>query len=73
MAGLQDWYLTAYTIFSDAVHGNIHDLAQHFVRSEDGEEIEGVRSGAILDNLHGFYLCASEVLLKGLEAMDDIF
>lgn len=73
VAGLHDWYLTAYTIFSDAVHGNIHDLEQQFVRSEGGEEIEGVRSGAILDNLHGLYLCASEVLLKGLEAMDDVF
>jgi hypothetical protein len=73
MAGLHDWYLTTYTIFSDAVHGNIHDLEQQFVRSEDGEEIEGVRSGATVDDLHGLYLCASEVLLKGLEAMDDVF
>ena len=73
VAGLHDWYLTAYTIFSDAVHGNVHDLEQQFVRSEDGEEIEGVRSGAIVDDLHGLYLCASEILLKGLEAMDDVF
>ena len=72
-AGLHDWYLTAYTIFSDAVHGNIYDLSQQFVRSKDGEEIEGVRSGAIVDDLHGLYLCVSEVLLKGLEAMDDVF
>ena len=73
MAGLHDWYLTAYTIFSDAVHGNIHDLERQFVRSEDDEEIEGVRSGAIVDNLHSLYLCASEILLKGLEIMDDVF
>lgn len=73
MAGLHDWYLTAYTIFSDSVHGNIHDLEQQFVRSEDGEKIEGVRSGAIVDDLHGLYLCTSEVLLKGLEAMDNVF
>lgn len=73
MAGLHDWYLTAYTLFSDAVHGNIHDLEQQFVRSEDSGEIEGVRSGATIDDLHGLYLCASEILLKGLEAMDDVF
>lgn len=73
MAGLHDWYLTAYTLFSDAVHGNIHDLEQQFVRSEDSGEIEGVRSGATVDDLHGLYLCASEILLKGLEAMDDVF
>jgi hypothetical protein len=72
-AGLHDWYLTAYTVFSDAVHGNIHDLERQFVRSEDGDEIEGIRSGAIVDNLHGLYLCASEILLKGLEVMDDVF
>lgn len=72
VAGLHDWYLTAYTLYSDAVHGNIHDLEQQFVRSEDGE-IEGVRSGAIVANLHGLYLCASEILLKGLEAIDDVF
>jgi hypothetical protein len=72
-AGLHDWYLTAYTIFSDAVHGNIHDLKQHVVRSEDGEEIEGVQSGAVVGNLHFLYLCASEILLKGLEVMDDVF
>lgn len=48
-------------------------MEQQFVRSEDGEEIEGVRSGAIVDDLHGLYLCASEVLLKGLEAMDNVF
>lgn len=71
-AGLHDWYLTAYTVFSDAVHGNIHDLEQQFVRGKD-DEIEGVRSGAIVDNLHGLYLCASETLLKGLEVMDDVF
>jgi hypothetical protein len=73
MADLHDWYLTSYTIFSDAVHGNIHDLEQQFIRSEYGDEIEGVRSGAIVDGLHGLYLCASEVLLKGLEAVDDVF
>lgn len=73
VAGLHDWYLTAYTVFSDAVHGNIHDIEQQFVRSEYDDEIEGVRSGAIIDDLHGLYLCASEVLLKGLEAMDDVF
>lgn len=73
MAGLHDWYLTAYTIFSDAVHGNIHDLKQQFVRSEDDEEIEGVRSGATVDSLDSLYLCASEILLKGLEVMDDVF
>jgi hypothetical protein len=73
VAGLHDWYLVAYTIFSDAVHGNIHDLEQQFVRNEYDEEIEGVRSGAIVDELHGLYLCASEILLKGLEVMDDVF
>lgn len=73
MAGLHDWYLTAYTIFSDAVHGNIHDLERQFVRSEDGDEIEGVRSGAIVDSLDSLYLCASEILLKGLEVMDEVF
>ncbi|TBV00026.1 hypothetical protein DNJ95_02380 [Stutzerimonas kirkiae] len=73
LAGLHDWYLTAYTVFSDAVHGNIHDLDQQFVRSECDEEIEGVRSGAIVDDLHGLYLCASEILLKGLESMDNVF
>ena len=73
VAGLHDWYLTAYTMFSDAVHGNIHDLDQQFVRSDHDDEIEGIRSGALVDDLQGLYLCASEILLKGLEAMDDVF
>lgn len=73
LAGLHDWYLTVYTLFSDAVHGNIHDLDQQFIRSDYDGEIEGIRSGAIVDDLHGLYLCASEILLKGLESMDDVF
>ncbi len=60
-------------MFSDAVHGNIHDLDQQFVRSDHDDEIEGIRSGALVDDLQGLYLCASEILLKGLEAMDDVF
>ncbi|MEZ0231377.1 MAG: DUF5677 domain-containing protein [Methylophilaceae bacterium] len=72
-AGLYDLYLTAYTVFSASVHGNIGDLEQQFVYSEDGLEIEGIRSGAIVDNLHGLYLVASEILLKGLEAMETVF
>lgn len=74
IAGLYDWYLTSYTVFSDAVHGNIHDLEQHFIRGTESEEIEGVRSGGMAtSNLHGLYLCASEILLKGLESLDDVF
>lgn len=73
VAGLHDWYLTAYSLFSDAVHGNIHDLEQQFIRNEDDGEIEAIRSGAIVDHLEGLYLCACEILLKGLEVMDETF
>jgi hypothetical protein len=72
-AGLHDWYLTCYSLFSASVHGNLEDLEQQYVLNDDGTTVEGVRSGAITDNLHGLYLCASEILLKGLEVMEDVF
>jgi hypothetical protein len=72
-AGLHDWYLTAYTVYSASVHANIIDLEEQYVLSEDGSEIVGMRSGAIVDNLHGLYLNASEILLKGLEVMETVF
>lgn len=71
-AGLHDWYLTAYALFSASVHSNVRDLERHLVLTEDNE-IEEIRNEPIIEELDRLLLTASELLLKGLESLDVVF
>jgi hypothetical protein len=71
-AGLHDWYLTAYAVFSASVHSNVRDLQRHLVLTEHNE-IEEIRNEPIIEELDRLLLIASEILLKGLESLDVVF
>ena len=71
-AGLEDWYLTVYNVFSWSAHGALKDLERHIVADQAGNMIQ-FRSEPEIENQESPWLCASEVLLKALEAMDPIF
>ena len=40
LAGMEDWYLTIYTLLSFAAHSKVSDLDSHVVVGGDGEPIE---------------------------------
>ena len=71
-AGLHDWYLTVYAVFSASVHSNVGDLKRHLAISKDGEN-EAIRNESIPDELDILYLTGSEILLKGIEVIGQVF
>lgn len=71
-AGLHDWYLTAYAVFSGSVHGNVRDLERHLVLT-DSREIEAIRSEPVIEKLDRLFLTAVEILLQAMEALSRVF
>jgi len=71
-AGLEDWYLTVYAAFSASVHSNVGDLKHHLAFSRNRAN-EAIRNESIRDGLDILYLQGSEILLKGLEVLGEVF
>ncbi len=71
-AGLHDWYLTAYSLFSASIHNSVRDLEGHIETDVEGEITEIINE-PILDGLESMYLTGSEVLLNALNSVSNIF
>jgi hypothetical protein len=71
-AGLHDWYLTAYSLFSTSIHNSVRDLESHIDTDHDGEIIQIINE-PILDGLESLYITGSEILLSALNSVSNIF
>lgn len=70
-AGLHDWYLVVYPIFSGAVHTVPRNLENH-LHFENGQLV-AISSAPKLDGLRELLVTASEMLLLAVEGLDDVF
>ena len=71
-AGLHDWYLTTYSIFSQSVHSSIRDLEKHLI-VDDQKNIIGLINEPSTENIERLFATAAESMLHALMALDRIF
>ncbi len=71
-AGLHDWYLTAYSIFSQSVHSSIRDLEKHLI-IDDQNKIIGLKNEPSNENIDRLFLTAAEAMLHALMAVEAVF
>ena len=71
-AGLHDWYLTAYAVFSFAVHSNVRDLESHLVIG-DKNKILGLKNEPDLSESDALLTTSAELLLKALRSVGQLF
>ena len=71
-AGLHDWYLTAYSLFSSSIHNSVRDLESHVISDDEGE-ITQIINEPILDGLGYLYLTGSEIFLTALNSVSNVF
>lgn len=71
-AGLEDWYNTAYSVFSGTVHSNARDLERHLVLDADGE-IAALCNEPAIEELDRLFLTAAEITLMALIAIGKVF
>jgi len=71
-AGLHDWYLTAYSIFSQSVHSSIRDLEKHLIT--DGQKnIIGLKNEPSTENIERLFITSAEAMLHALRAVGETF
>ena len=71
-AGLHDWYLTAYSLFSHSVHSSIRDLEKHLIIDGNGD-ITGLKNEPISDDFDLLFATAAEAMLHALIAVERVF
>jgi hypothetical protein len=71
-AGLHDWYLTAYVIFSGSVHTSVRDLESHLAVDEASNTVSIVNEPTIAE-LDKLLLTAAEGMLLVLQAVEKVF
>ncbi len=71
-AGLEDYYNTAYSVFSSSVHANIRDIEESLVTDENGK-IVSFTHGPNVGNLRHLLLAAGESMILILESISNLF
>jgi hypothetical protein len=71
-AGLHDWYLTAYAVFSGSVHTSVRDLETHLVLDKD-RNIISLTNEPSEEGLDRLLLTAAEAMLHALKAAERQF
>ena len=71
-AELHDWYLSAYSLFSDSVHSKVNDLERYLVLNEKNELIK-FRWGPSDHQLEKILATLIEGMLKGLNCTRALF
>lgn len=66
-AGLHDWYLGMYAMFSASVHTTVRDLTEHLLVDGNGE-VAALFNGPDLKSCAGLLICAIEQLLMASTA-----
>lgn len=71
-SGLNDYYNTAYSVFSNAVHANVRHLQDYVVTDSDGN-IETINYGPNVKGLDLLLLTAGETMLLMLKDINKLF
>lgn len=71
-AGLEDWYRSLYMVLSWPTHSAAIDLNNHVVLGQNGEPLE-FRNEPDIEDQELTWACATELLLKSMLALADIF
>lgn len=71
-AGLEDWYLSIYTLLSFAAHGAISDLEHHAVVDDDGNVLE-FKSEPELQGQSTVWSWATEVTIVAMKGLCSVF
>jgi hypothetical protein len=66
-AGLYDWYLGMYAMFSASVHATVRDLTE-YMRVDDKGELTALANGPDLEACAGLLICAIEQMLMASTA-----
>lgn len=66
-AGLYDWYIGVYAMFSASVHSTVRDLTEH-VLVDDHSEISALANGPDVDACAGLLICGIEQMLMASTA-----
>jgi hypothetical protein len=66
-AGLEDWYLGVYSLFSSSVHSTVRDLEQYLVVDDDGH-VEALINEPDIKPLPGPLICSIEQILMAISA-----
>jgi hypothetical protein len=72
LAGMHDWYLSVYTVLSDAVHSRVRDLERHVVADKEGQ-IVGFRDEPTFDDLQDLLLSNAEILELAMDSLCQVF
>lgn len=72
LADMHEWYVTNYTLLSDAIHTPVRELEAYLVLGEDGE-IKQLRYASALDDIPLLLLTAAHCLLIGASSFDKTF
>ncbi len=71
-AGMRDWYLSAYAIFSASVHSKVKDLERYLVLDKQNELTE-LRAGPDDDDIEKALMCLNQGMLTGLRCVFGLF
>ena len=71
-AGMEDWYLTLYTLLSFAAHGAMSDLESHAVVDADGDVAEFKNEPELADQ-QAVWAWAAEVELAAMRSLASLF
>ena len=71
-AGLSDFYVSAYPVFSWTTHSNVIDIGQ-YIRGKSDEEIEEVSWHPQMEGIDKLLLTAMECTIIGLRSINELF
>jgi hypothetical protein len=72
LAGMHDWYVTIYPLWSKTAHSRVRDLEQYLVLDDKGE-IRSLKYAPGLDSVPLLLLTTMHALLLGAQALGVLF
>jgi hypothetical protein len=72
-AGLYDFYATAYTVLSWAVHSNILDIAGSHMAGQSGSHIDSIHLSIQMEEAEKWFMSTCECMVIAMQSVNDTF
>ena len=72
-AGLYDFYATAYTVLSWAVHSNVLDIAGSHMAGQSDSHIASIHLSVQTEEVEKWFMSACECMVIAMESVNDMF